>query len=84
MAVTLEMIAALNAQIALPERQITNGNESVTYRSIADLIAARDALQAEYDNAQAAAAGVGRRRQTYAYYGGRGFGNPGGGGGSIF
>lgn len=74
MAVTQADIDALNAAIASGERQVTIGSQSVTYRSINDLLQARDDLQRQLD-AQAVASGdkSPRPRQTMAYYGGRGY-----------
>lgn len=74
MPVTQSQIDALNDAIASAERQVTNGSQSVTYRSIDDLKKARDDLQAQLD-AQEIAAGnkTPRSKQTYLYYGGRGF-----------
>lgn len=71
---TQAQIDALNAQIASAERQVTNGSQSVTYRSIEDLKAARDDLQRQLD-AQAVADGTKppRSRHIKTYYGGRGF-----------
>jgi hypothetical protein len=43
--------------------------QSVTYRSIDDLIKARDSLRAEL----AGVSGKKRRKQTQAYYAGRGY-----------
>lgn len=63
-------IDEINAAIATPERQVTLGSQNVTYRSIDDLIKARDALQGQLDVVNQ----VPRRpRRTYASYGGRGF-----------
>lgn len=74
MPVTQAQIDALNEQIASAERQVTNGSQSVTYRSIADLKAARDDLQRQLD-AQAVADGTQtpRSRNTRLYYAGRGY-----------
>jgi hypothetical protein len=66
-------IDQLNMQIGAPERQVTNGNESVTYRSTADLVTARNNLQSELDKLNFIAAGKTRRRVQYLTYGGRGF-----------
>lgn len=74
MAVTQADIDALNAAIASGERQVTIGAQSVTYRSISDLQAARDDLMRQLQE-QEIAAGTRqpRNRQTRAYYGGRGY-----------
>lgn len=74
MAVTQADIDALNAAIASGERQVTLGAQSVTYRSIADLITARDDLRQELANLQLSAAGTPVRRRGTFYYAGRGYG----------
>ncbi len=64
----------LNQAIASPERQVTLGGQTITYRSINDLILARDTLQSFLNQRALAAKGVApRRRLTYLTYGGRGF-----------
>lgn len=74
MPVTQAQIDALNEAIAGAERQITNGSESVTYRSIADLKAARDDLQLQLNGQEVAAGNVTPpSRNTYLSYGGRGY-----------
>ena len=74
MPVTQDQIDALNDAIASAERQITNGSQSVTIRSIDDLVKARDDLQRQLD-AQAVADGTKapRSKNTYLFYGGRGY-----------
>lgn len=74
MAITQADIDALNAAIASGERQVVLGGQSITYRSIADLITARNDLQSQL-TAQAVADGVVKRRpkQWYAYQNGRGY-----------
>lgn len=74
MAATQAQVDALNDAIAQAERQITNGSESVTYRSISDLKAARDDLQIQV-NAEAVKNGdaLPRSRNTTVSYGGRGY-----------
>lgn len=74
MAVTQADIDALNAAIASGERQVTIGAQSVTYRSISDLITARDDLMRQLQDQQIAEGSrKPRNRQTRAYYGGRGY-----------
>jgi len=74
MAVTQQDIDALNAAIKSGERQVTIGNKSVTYRSISDLIMARDDLQTQLDAQQVAdGTKAPKPKQTRAYYGGRGY-----------
>ena len=64
----------LNQAIASPERQVTLGGQTITYRSIADLILARDTLQSFLNQRALAAKGATPRpRRTYLTYGGRGF-----------
>lgn len=69
MAVTQADIEALNAAIASGERVVVHNGQSVTYRSIDDLIRARNDLRNEMANAQSGP----RSKQVYAYYAGRGF-----------
>lgn len=69
MAVTQADIDELNRAIATGERMVVLNGQSVTYRSIADLILARDDLQRQLT----AAAGGTPRKQFYAYHAGRGF-----------
>jgi hypothetical protein len=75
MPVTQSDIDNLNAAIASGERQVTIGGQTVTYRSIGDLIQARNDLRNELE-AQDVAAGTKspRARQTRLYYAGRGYG----------
>ena len=73
MAVTQADIDALNAAIASGERQVTLGSQSVTYRSIDDLIKARNDMRQELANMQLSAAGVPVMRRGTFYYGGRGY-----------
>lgn len=74
MPVTQSQIDALNEAIASAERQVTNGSQSVTYRSIDDLKKARDDLQMQL-NAQNVADGnkTPQPRQTRLYYNSRGY-----------
>ena len=67
-------IDALNRAIGSGERQVTMNGYTVTYRSIADLIDARNDLQRQV-TAIAAADGVGKPRpkQWLGYYKGRGY-----------
>lgn len=69
MAVTQEQIDALTSAISSGERQVTLGGRTVTYRSIADLILARDTLQRELNTQNA----VARPKQAKLYYAGRGY-----------
>lgn len=69
MAVTQADIDGLTSAIASGERQVSIGGRTVTYRSIDDLLKARDRLQAEL----AAQPGTVRPKQTKLYYAGRGY-----------
>lgn len=73
MAVTQQDIDALNAAIASGERVVVLNGQSVTYRSIDDLIKARNDLRKEMADAAATAAGKRRVKRAYAYHAGRGF-----------
>lgn len=76
MAVTQEDIDGITKAIASGERQVTIGGQTVTYRSISDLLLARDTLMTEFKNQQIAAGEITPRpRQTYLYYAGRGYDN---------
>lgn len=66
-------VDALNDAIAAAERQITNGDESVTYQTTASLIQARNDLQRQQIQAADREAGKIRPRQTLLQYGGRGY-----------
>jgi hypothetical protein len=70
MPVTQADIDALNAAIASGEKQVALGAQQVTYRSIAELKAARDDLQTQL-NAQANPQVKSRR--TLMYQSGRGY-----------
>lgn len=70
MAVTQTDIDNLNKAIASGERQVTIGSQSVTYRSIADLIQARNDLQTQL-NAQNETQP--RPRISRLYFAGRGY-----------
>ena len=73
MAVTLQDIDALNAAIASGERMVTLQGQSVTYRSIPDLIQARNDLVQQMQDQAAQASGKRRVKRLQAYYAGRGF-----------
>lgn len=72
MAVTQAQIDALNEAIANGERVVKHGDKMVEYRSIAELITARNELQTQLTAATNAAAGTSRPKQTRLYQGGRG------------
>lgn len=67
MAVTQAQIDELTAAIASAEKQVALGAQQVTYRSISELIAARNDLQRQL-NDQAIGA---KSRQTRLIHGGR-------------
>jgi hypothetical protein len=68
MAITQNDIDSLNEAIALGERVVRKANgETVEYRSVADLIRARDDLSRQLTADQRP------RRQVYLVQGGRGF-----------
>lgn len=74
MAIQQSDIDALTAALAAGERMVRKGDKAVEYRSVDELLAARNALQAQYDAEQVAAGTVARRpRQTRLYHGGRGY-----------
>ena len=70
MPVTQADIDALNAAIASGEKQVALGAQQVTYRSIDELIRARNTLQAELDAQSSTAV---KSRQTLLYQKGRGY-----------
>ncbi len=74
MAISQANIDALNAAIAKGERVVRMGDRSVEYRSVAELISARNNLESRKAAEDAAAAGKTVPRQTLMYHGGRGMG----------
>lgn len=67
-------IDALNAAIASGEKQVALGAQQVTYRSIAELITARNDLQAQLDAQNSAELAVTRKsRVTRLHQSGRGY-----------
>jgi hypothetical protein len=66
-------IDALTRAIATGQRQVTIGSQSITYRSISELLAARDALQTELNNAENEASDTKRPKQYRVYQSGRGY-----------
>lgn len=73
MAVTQTDIDNLNSAIALGEKQVILDGKSVTYRSIADLITARNDLQESLNIAAQAVAPKRRPKQITRVYAGRGY-----------
>lgn len=66
-------VDALNQALANGEKQVVIDGQSVTYRTISDLISARNDLQ-ELLNRQTAAANDNRRpKRSMLYYAGRGY-----------
>ena len=72
MAVTQQDIDNLNAAIASGERVVVLNGQSVTYRSIADLILARNDLKRQLADQSDAETGSRRARRFCAYHAGRG------------
>lgn len=70
MAVTQTDIDALNAAIASGEKQVALGAQQVTYRSISELIVARNELQRQLDAQTAVPV---KSRQTKLFHAGRGY-----------
>jgi hypothetical protein len=66
-------IAKLNADISISEKQVINDGQSITYRSTSDLIAARNDLQTQLNNATQAASLKRRPKQIVRFHGGRGY-----------
>ncbi len=67
-------IADITLAMGMPERQVTLDGQTITYRSIADMVAARGVLQAElYGLLAQSTSAPPRPRRVYAVYGGRGY-----------
>ena len=74
MPVTQSTIDDLNAAIASAEKQVALGAQQVTYRSIDELIRARNDAQAQLNAQNADLTGTPQKsRQTRLYQGGRGY-----------
>lgn len=71
--VTQTDIDNINAAIANDARQVTLGGQSVTYRSIDELIKARNDLQQQFQDQVAAETGYRRPKRIVSYHGGRGY-----------
>jgi len=74
MAVTQADLDAMDTAIASGERQVTIGDQSVTYNTSDAMLRARAHMQGQFNRQQAKAEG--RRlpaRQTLMVYGGRGY-----------
>lgn len=66
-------IDALTEALATGERLVRKGDKTIEYRSVAEIMAARDRLVALKADEDAALSGVVRPRQTRLYHGGRGY-----------
>ena len=66
-------IGGLNQAIADGVRQVTLGDQTITYNTTDSLIRARDDVQAQLGRAQRSFAGTRRPNQTYLYFTGRGY-----------
>lgn len=73
MAVTQTDIDNLNTAIATGEKQVVLDGQSITYRSISDLIAARNDLQEQLNRQSAQVANTRRVKRFQLYYSGRGY-----------
>lgn len=73
MAISQSDIDALNAAIASGEKQVVLDGQSVTYRSISDLILARNDLQEQLNSANAVLANKRKPKRIGLYYSGRGY-----------
>ena len=73
MPVSQSAIDALNAALAAGERVVRSGDKLVEYRSVAELIRARDDLVNQMAAESAASAGTHRPKQTRLYHAGRGY-----------
>lgn len=69
MTVSQTDIDALNAALANGEKQVVIDGQSVTYRSVSDLIAARNDLQEQLNRLSTNR----RSKRTQLYYQGRGY-----------
>lgn len=72
MPVSQSDIDALNAAIATGEKSVILDGQSITYRSISDLIAARNDLQEQLNRANQDPL-VRRPKRVGLYYAGRGY-----------
>lgn len=68
MAVSQADIDALNAAIASGEKQVVLDGQSITYRSVTELIAARNDLQTQLNRAAATAVSAPRRPKQFGLY----------------
>lgn len=61
-------IDALNVAIASGEKQVVLDGQSITYRSVAELVAARKDLQDQMNTTAVKATGTPRRPKQYGLY----------------
>lgn len=73
MAVTQTDIDTLNAAIATGEKAVILDGQSISYRSISDLIDARNDLQEQLNREAAAASNKRKPKRVNLYYAGRGY-----------
>jgi len=73
MAITQSDVDALNAAIALGEKQVVQDGQSITYRSIKELIEARNDLQEQLNTAAEVSKPARRVKRVGLYYAGRGY-----------
>lgn len=66
-------VAALNQAIASGARSVTLRGQTIIYNTTESLIKARDDMRKQLAEAEAAASGTRRSRQTYGVYTGRGY-----------
>lgn len=73
MSYTQSDLDALNAAIASGEKQVALGAQQVTYRSIAELVEARNLVRADLIEQAAVSASSQKSRITKLYSSGRGY-----------
>lgn len=73
MAVSQTDIDALNVALGNGEKQVILDGQSITYRSIPDLILARNDLQEQLNRANAALTPTRRPKRIGLYHAGRGY-----------
>lgn len=66
-------IDALTEALATGERMVRKGDKVVEYRTINEIIAARNTLMAQKASEDAQSAGTTRPKQTRLYHAGRGY-----------
>lgn len=73
MAVSQSDIDALNAALATGEKQVTLDNQTIIYRTVSDLILARNYMQEQLNRDNAIAANKRKPKRVGLYYSGRGY-----------